>query len=420
MQNRTPIAAEARPPLPEFTPVPRKYRHDGWTAERQRAFIGALADTGSVSRAAAMVNMAQTNCYTLRRAPGAESFRRAWEAALDFGVARLKDIAFERAIDGYLVPVFVAGKLLGFRRRHNDALLMFCLRHYGQDAGGKRTTINYFSTRASAGAGSPSTASQALRTGFETPLRGSSGRTEVGGAAAEASTTTVRTVIHGPSAAPGRNGERDAGAAQDEAAALLGGFDGVALDEQAEAEIAAALHALAARQREIDAAVAEGAADAIALQADDPAVPLVRLRERDAPYYGPLQAGEGPVDADPMVRIAGEADWMQAGADIPEAWREWIEAAEARGEAVPAVPLARAAPADGIAAVKKRPSRRRKVKGAAKAGAAEAGALPAASSEQARKSRGRSHGSPTTPSRKREGRAGVRSPGGSGWRSPSP
>lgn len=35
MQNRTPIAAEARPPLPEFTPVPRKYRHDGWTPERQ-------------------------------------------------------------------------------------------------------------------------------------------------------------------------------------------------------------------------------------------------------------------------------------------------------------------------------------------------------------------------------------------------
>ena len=105
MQNRTPIAKEARPPLPDFTPVPRKYRHDGWTPERQKAFISALADTGSVSRAAAMVNMAQPNCYTLRRAPGAESFRRAWEAALDFGVARLKDIAFERAIDGYLVPV---------------------------------------------------------------------------------------------------------------------------------------------------------------------------------------------------------------------------------------------------------------------------------------------------------------------------
>ncbi|MEG3176118.1 hypothetical protein U1872_07750 [Sphingomonas sp. RB3P16] len=95
MQNRTPVAREARPALPEFTPVPRKYRHDGWTPERQKAFIAALADTGSVSRAAAMCNMAQANAYTLRHAPGAEAFRRAWDAALDYGVQRLKDIASE-------------------------------------------------------------------------------------------------------------------------------------------------------------------------------------------------------------------------------------------------------------------------------------------------------------------------------------
>ncbi|MBU0825392.1 MAG: hypothetical protein KKA44_03660 [Alphaproteobacteria bacterium] len=35
MQNRTPIAKEARPPLPDFTLVLRKYRHDGWTPERR-------------------------------------------------------------------------------------------------------------------------------------------------------------------------------------------------------------------------------------------------------------------------------------------------------------------------------------------------------------------------------------------------
>jgi len=361
MQNRTPIAAEARPPLPEFTPVPRKYRHDGWTPERQKAFIAALADTGSVTRAAAMVNMAQVNCYTLRRAPGADSFRRAWAAALDFGVARLKDIAFERAIDGYLVPVFVAGKLMGFRRRHNDALLMFCLRHYGQDAGGKRTTINYFSTRASAGAvasgggagamgvststigGSLSRAPAKAVEGLDT--NGIESGVNAAGAVAEASTTTVRTVIHGDG-----GGGLDPAGTQDAAAGLLEGFEGAALDAQAEAEIGAALLALAERQRAIDAAVGEGAPDAVALQIDDPGVPLVQLREHDAPYYGPLQMGEGPPDAEPVLRIAGEADWVSAGGDIPEGYREWIEAAEARGEATPAVPP------DGVAEVKKRPS----------------------------------------------------------------
>ena len=42
--------------LPAFEPVPRKTRrHDGWTPERQKAFIAALADTGSVKRAARWV-----------------------------------------------------------------------------------------------------------------------------------------------------------------------------------------------------------------------------------------------------------------------------------------------------------------------------------------------------------------------------
>lgn len=367
MQNRTPITAEARPPLPDFTPVPRKYRHDGWTPERQRAFIAALADTGSVSRAAAMVNMAQANCYTLRRAPGAESFRRAWEAALDFGIARLKDIAFERAIDGYLVPVFVGGKLMGFRRKHNDALLMFCLRHYGQDAGGKRTVINYFSTRAGAVAGS-----------FETPLRGSSGRAEIGdaaGAVAEASTTTVRTVIHGPSTSLGTNG--DGVAAQDDAAALIEGFDGVALDAQAQAEIDAALLALAERQRALIAAADAGGVDAIAAQLDDPGTAMVSLRDHDAPYHGPMQMFDGPpVDGEPAQRFAGEADWIAAGDTIPEAYLAWIEAEEAAGRPTPAVPLTGAVPAqaaDGVAAVKTRPSWR-KARKAREARAAEAAA----------------------------------------------
>jgi hypothetical protein len=50
MQNLAPIPRDARPALPDFAPVPRKYSHDGWTAARQKAFIEALADTGSVSR----------------------------------------------------------------------------------------------------------------------------------------------------------------------------------------------------------------------------------------------------------------------------------------------------------------------------------------------------------------------------------
>ncbi len=138
---RTPVPPEQ---LPAFEPVPRKYRHDGWTPERQRAFIGALADTGSVSRAARHVNMSPEGAYYLRRQVGSEGFRRAWEAALDLGVQRLKDVAYERAIDGELRPVFVGGKLKGFRRVRNDRLLMFCLRMNMLGADGKRLSASYF------------------------------------------------------------------------------------------------------------------------------------------------------------------------------------------------------------------------------------------------------------------------------------
>jgi hypothetical protein len=221
MKNRTPVPRQDRPPLPGFDPVPRKSaRHDGWTPDRQKAFIEALADTGSVSRAAAMVNMSAEGAYYLRRQPGADGFRRAWEAALDYGVARMKDIAFERAVEGYLVPCFVGGKLIGWRRKYNDRLLMFCLRHYGEDASGKRTKIEYFSTRASAAAGSDSGHS---------------------GAASEASTTTVRTVMSGKTDPAGL----------DHSVALIDGFQGIDLDDTAREEILAVLRDCAERRRSI-------------------------------------------------------------------------------------------------------------------------------------------------------------------------
>lgn len=93
--TRTPLAEmeAAGHALPQemtaFDPVPRKcVRHDGWTPERQKAFIGALADTGHVAHACAIVGMSTVGAYLLRRQPGAESFRRAWAAALEGGAAQ--------------------------------------------------------------------------------------------------------------------------------------------------------------------------------------------------------------------------------------------------------------------------------------------------------------------------------------------
>ncbi len=125
--TRLPVPAGELPP---FTPVPRRCaRHDGWTPERQIAFIEALADTGSVEAACKAVDMSQPGAYHLRRQSGAESFREAWEAALQLGVARIEDVVMDRALNGVEELVYSYGKLVGTRTRYNDRLLMFILRN---------------------------------------------------------------------------------------------------------------------------------------------------------------------------------------------------------------------------------------------------------------------------------------------------
>jgi len=298
--------------LPAFTPVPRKQpRHDGWTPERQQAFIEALADTGCVSIACRMVNMSQPSYYQLRRQPGAESFRAAADAAQSLGLQVVKDEAFDRAMHGQLVPVFVGGKLLGFRRKKNDRLLMFILRHYGQDANGRRTTINYFSTRATAAAGAaaPSgsgpTRSGALASARDAipgrPTTGEAVSIDVtdslrdGGsalaAAAEASTTTVKTIISGPAAGA------DPRATDTEAANLINAFEGIDLDDEAQAEIYRALEACAERRRAL-----AGDPD------NDPDCDFVRVAPGDLEYLGELESG-----------VEGE-DWVEYRPEGEHAW----------------------------------------------------------------------------------------------------
>ncbi len=135
---------------PAFTPVPRKYRHDGWTPARQHAFIEALADSGSVKHAARAVEMSTEGAYALRRQPGAEAFAAAWEAALDHGIRRLEDIAMDRAINGVKVPVYSYGKLVGTRIVYNDYLVMFMLRNRADKrfaAGASKTRTNWDAER---------------------------------------------------------------------------------------------------------------------------------------------------------------------------------------------------------------------------------------------------------------------------------
>jgi hypothetical protein len=66
-----------------FIPVPLRPRHDGWTAERQIAFIEALAETACVEEACRRVGMSDSSAYSLRRRPKGTLVREAWAAAFD-------------------------------------------------------------------------------------------------------------------------------------------------------------------------------------------------------------------------------------------------------------------------------------------------------------------------------------------------
>ena len=135
--------------LPVFTPVPRQVdRSNGWKPHVQRAFIEALADTGSVKAACRMVRRSTHGAYHLRRQPGAEEFAAAWEAAVDLGMRRIEDTAMDRALNGVEVPVYSYGKLVGSRTVHNDRLLMFMLRNRAPErfAEGKPKAMNAIDT----------------------------------------------------------------------------------------------------------------------------------------------------------------------------------------------------------------------------------------------------------------------------------
>ena len=115
-------------PVIDFTPVVRqRVRRGGWDAERQRGFIAALARCGSVAAAARSVGKTPRSAYRLCEAPDGESFVRAWDQAIDFGMGRMRADGLQRSLEGDFVPVYRRGKLVRVEHRRNDRLAIAVL-----------------------------------------------------------------------------------------------------------------------------------------------------------------------------------------------------------------------------------------------------------------------------------------------------
>lgn len=150
----------------DWVPVPRAPRLDGWTPERQRDFIGHLADTGSVRTAADRTGMGTSSAYQLRRAPEGQAFALAWDAAIQQAASTLVDAAFERAVNGSEEPVFNReGQVVGRRFRQSDAMMMFLLRKHFPDRYGDLNRDRAAPAVATAAARPPAVAETLARLG---------------------------------------------------------------------------------------------------------------------------------------------------------------------------------------------------------------------------------------------------------------
>ena len=122
-----PLTANGAEAVADYTPVTLAPRRNGWTAQRQRAFLCALAETGSVSVACKSAGITARSAYRLRVDPRGEVFAAAWDQALYVATNALTLLAFERASKGSYREYWKDGELVGETRQPSDSMLKFLL-----------------------------------------------------------------------------------------------------------------------------------------------------------------------------------------------------------------------------------------------------------------------------------------------------
>ena len=128
LHDDTPLPADL-----QFTPVVRRRRANPMTAVRQRAFIRALAVTGSVRDSLKAIGATKNSVYLLRDAPGGESFAAAWEKARARGRGRVVDVMYDHAVNGVPERIYKDGVLVAERRVFNTRAQMWIAQQHFAD-----------------------------------------------------------------------------------------------------------------------------------------------------------------------------------------------------------------------------------------------------------------------------------------------
>lgn len=100
----------------------QRCRRDGWTADRQRAFLEAIAEGHTVDAAARLVGMTKQSAYVLRRRAAGSSFALGWAAASLLAREKLADALIARALDGQVETYTRPDGSTFSRHRYDNAL----------------------------------------------------------------------------------------------------------------------------------------------------------------------------------------------------------------------------------------------------------------------------------------------------------
>jgi hypothetical protein len=100
----------------------QRCRRDGWTPDRQRAFLEAIAEGHTVDAAARLVGMTKQSAYVLRRRAAGSSFALGWAAASLLARETIADALIVRALDGQVETWTRADGSTVSRHRYDNAL----------------------------------------------------------------------------------------------------------------------------------------------------------------------------------------------------------------------------------------------------------------------------------------------------------
>src|SRR5687768_14196019 len=105
----------------------RATRIDGWTPDRIRIFLAALAECGVVEDAARAAGMSKQSAYNLRNRTAGRAFHVAWTAAEHLSRRRVAGELMSRALHGCVEIIVRDGQVWGERHRFDNRLTLAVL-----------------------------------------------------------------------------------------------------------------------------------------------------------------------------------------------------------------------------------------------------------------------------------------------------